>query len=388
MQSHTTHSQTRLHALHHQIHSAIKQQGKITFAELMQYALYTPNLGYYCSEHLPFGKTGDFITAPEISPLFGRSLATQCADIQKYLPEAEIIEFGAGTGALAESLLLSLKEENKLPPAYHIVELNPHLAQQQYQRLQAALPEYIDSIHWCPTPPKVSAGIIICNEILDALPFERFRFSDEGLQQLFVTVTADNQIQAIWQAATADLAQALEPYIALWQDCPIAYESEYCLQAQDFLQQALAAFEQGVALFIDYGFVAHEYYHPDRHQGTWLCHQKHLSHEQVFSQLGLCDITAHVNFTYIAQLAKQFGADVAGYCNQAWFLLSNGLLDFFSAERNTANQETQLKLQNAIHLLTAPQEMGELFKVLALSKNYHADLVGFSMRDDRNRLSI
>jgi len=370
-------SQYLLRSIIQSIHAA---GGKISFAELMQRALYTPQLGYYSSPLRKFGKFGDFVTAPEISPLFSQCLARQCQQVLSHLGQGVILEFGAGSGMMAAELLKELQQLDSLPSVYWIVELSADLQQQQYQTLQQHVPELLNQIQWLDKlPEQPFAGIILANEVLDAMPVERFRVVDGQIQQCYVEVV-DNQLNYQFAPGETELQQAVQ---ALPGHFPDGYESEINLALPAWIQALAAMLDTGLILLIDYGFPQREYYHVQRDQGTLMCHYQHQSHPDPLILLGLQDITAHIDFTAVAQAAVAANLEVAGYTSQANFLLATGLLEKLSSY--SPNDPQFFRLSQQVKLLTLPSEMGELFKAMALTANLDLPLLGFS-RDERGRL--
>jgi|JFJP01.1.fsa_nt_gi SAM-dependent MidA family methyltransferase len=370
-------SQYLLRSIIQSIHAA---GGKISFAELMQRALYTPQLGYYSSPLRKFGKFGDFVTAPEISPLFSQCLARQCQQVLSHLGQGVILEFGAGSGMMAAELLKELQQLDSLPSVYWIVELSADLQQQQYQTLQQHVPELLNQIQWLDKlPEQPFAGIILANEVLDAMPVERFRVVDGQIQQCYVEVV-DNQLNYQFAPGETELQQAVQ---ALPGNFPDGYESEINLALPAWIQALAAMLDTGLILLIDYGFPQREYYHVQRDQGTLMCHYQHQSHPDPLILLGLQDITAHIDFTAVAQAAVAANLEVAGYTSQANFLLATGLLEKLSSY--SPNDPQFFRLSQQVKLLTLPSEMGELFKAMALTANLDLPLLGFS-RDERGRL--
>jgi SAM-dependent MidA family methyltransferase len=372
-----TQSQHLLHSIIQSIHAA---SGKISFAEFMQRALYTPQLGYYSSSLRKFGKSGDFVTAPEISPLFSQCLARQCQQVLSQLERGVILEFGAGSGIMAAELLKELQLLDSLPREYWILELSADLQQQQHETLQQHVPNFINQIHWlAELPQQAFDGIILANEVLDAMPVERFRVANGEIQQCYVTAL-EGQLNYQFAPNSSELFNAVH---ILQLEFPDGYESEINLALASWIKSLAEILNKGLILLIDYGFPQHEYYHEQRQQGTLMCHYRHQSHPDPLILLGLQDITAHVNFTAVAQAAVAANLDVAGYTNQANFLLATGLLDKLST--CSPDDPHFFRLSQQAKMLTLPSEMGELFKVMALTANFDQSLLGF-VRDERGRL--
>lgn len=362
--------------------NAIRQQidhadGKITFADFMQLALYAPGLGYYSANNKKFGEDGDFITAPELSELFSRALAEQCAEVLPTLNNACIIEFGAGTGVMAAAILLHLQQLNCLPEKYFILELSADLIQRQQQTLRQECAELLDRVEWLDhLPEQPLNAIVLANEVLDAMPIELFRVSDPEILQGFVSYDQNNfnlvfktSQDEFFQNATNELRQQ----ITFTPD----YQSEINLMLHPWMRGLSDCIAQGVVLLIDYGYPRSEYYHPQRNQGTLQCFYRHLVHDDFFQLIGLQDITANVDFTAVAEAAVEADFSVLGYTSQGVFLLNNHLLEL----AKSTNTKEQFNLNQQVKFLTLPNEMGEKFKVIALGKNYERDLQGFAQGD-------
>lgn len=370
-------------ALFQYISGIIAEAGPIPFSRYMELALYTPELGYYVNGLRKFGEQGDFVTAPEISPLFGQCLARQCSEILTALGGGDLLEAGAGSGRLAVDVLRGLQQLDCLPRHYFILELSADLRQRQQHTLREALPELADRVYWLDGfPEEPFRGVVLANELLDALPVERFAVGDSRIDLLGVTVEAGRLVDCALPAPKM-LAESLAAL-----DLPPGYHSEISPSARGWIASLAACMTQGVALLIDYGFPQHEFYHPDRYMGTLMCHYRHRSHGNALILPGLQDITAHVNFTDIARSAVGHGMQVPGYTSQAAFLLSLGLdqLATDAMEQDAENVARTLQTAQQVKKLTLPSEMGELFKVIALSKNLDGPLAGFALQDRRNRL--
>ena len=423
-------------ALSQQLSDLIQQKiknasGWISFADFMHMALYTPGLGYYSGGATKFGLAGDFVTAPEISPLFAKTLALQAAQILAS-SGGDILELGAGTGKLAADLLLELQVLNQLPMQYFILEVSGHLRQIQRETLQKKLPlELFKKVVWLDTLPpspqpsptrgegviatalaaainspqpsptrgegvaapqladispsplegegwgegsKGFNGLILANEVLDAIPVHLIVNTSQGLHERGVSFDGD----FIWQdkpLAKGKLHDEVSAY-----SLPINYLTEVCPAASALILSLAEMLENGVILLVDYGFGAAEYYHSQRNQGTLMCHYQHYAHDNPLINIGLQDITAHVNFTQIAMAAEAHGIRLAGHVNQAQFLINCGILEVL-AKTSPNDMATYAPLAAAAQKLLSPAEMGELFKVIAFSKNFDAPLIGFKDGD-------
>lgn len=336
----------------------------------MQKALYDPIDGYYQSDRPKWGLEGDFITAPELTPLFGQSLAIQCMQILPELEKPVLFELGAGSGQLCIDILTYLEQHDALPEAYWILEISAALQAQQKEKIAKQLPHLVDSVHWLSAwPEKPYEGIIIANEVLDAMPVHRFILDDAGILEQYVQLVNDRWVWHNEPCQNPLLREYLQKVLP--SDLPRPYMSEANLWVDGWLASAAESLRKGVFLILDYGFPRHEFYHPDRSQGTLMCHYKNQAHPDPLIHVGMQDITAHVDFTQVAEAARKAGFDIAGYTTQAAFLMNNGLLALL--EKNLT-----LETQQAVKILLHPHEMGELFKVLALTKQVTIALNGTS----------
>lgn len=360
--------------------------GHITFARYMQLALYEPGLGYYSAGSYKFGPAGDFITAPELSPLFSRCVARQCEQVLQACG-GDILEFGAGSGAMARDVLAALEAAGRLPGRYLIVEVSGELRERQRAALTAAVPHLADRVRWLDAPPESGfTGVMLANEVLDAFPVHRFSIGADGRAREDY-VTWDGAAFA-WRsgplsdAAVGRALAAMDAAIGL-ASLGTGYRAEIGLLAGAWINAAARTLSRGLLLIIDYGFPRAEYYHPQRRDGTLMCHYRHRAHADPFLWPGLQDITAHVDFTAVAEAAVAADLAVAGYTNQANFLLATGLEDAVAADADPA---ALLAVAQQIRRLTLPQGMGELFKAMALTRGLDVAPRGFRLRDYRGRL--
>ena len=367
-----------------------EQGGWIGFDQFMQMALYQPELGYYTGPSAKFGEEGDFVTAPLIGALFAGCVAAQCGQIITELRQTteiiSIYEFGAGSGNLARDLLSALEDIGSLPDQYVIIETSGQLQQQQRDTLDQLPSSLRQKIHWKSSLPDVISGIVLANELLDAMPCKRLVLDQDGLAVELGVANDDNGFR--WAAGEQLVGGSARFDIAITDP---GYQTEIGMQAEAWIRTVGGLLESGAMLLIDYGFAAGEFYHPDRRGGTLMCHYRHFAHDDPFFRPGLQDITAHVDFSAIARAARQTDLQVSGYCNQANFLLSCGLIDILAACQNDVvaddNQTRHmLELTGEVKKLTMPHEMGELFKVIALTKNYHQPLKGFTLRNNAYQL--
>ncbi|MEN9916408.1 MAG: hypothetical protein RLY40_340 [Pseudomonadota bacterium] len=356
----------------------------ISFERFMELALYEPKSGYYTAGLDKFGKAGDFTTAPEISPLFARCIGRQCLQVFSHLAQPDIFEIGAGTGQLAIDLLLFLEQQHRLPNSYKIFEISPSLRQRQQQHLQQHIPHLFPLIEWLDAWPILPIkGVILANEVVDALPVQQFFWTDKNIQEVRVAYENDRFIYRLLSLDKLLKSQLIQLKSRYFPEIK-TYQSEVRTQLLAWMNQLSDTLEQGLALIIDYGFPAQEYYHPDRANGTLMCYYQHRAHADPLSLVGLQDITASVDFSGLAQAAVQSGLQVAGFTSQAAFLLNNDLLPL---TEKCYDEISTMDVNRQVHLLTSPSEMGELIKVMGLTRNCESlPLNGFKLYDKRMRL--
>lgn len=369
------HSQKLCAAIHHDI---ALQGGWIPFSRFMELALYAPGLGYYSAGASKFGAAGDFITAPELSALFGHTLAHQLVEIMT-LSTPHILELGAGSGKLALDVLSELERLQQLPDTYSILEVSADLRQRQQALLQTHLPHLSSRIRWLDALPAEISGAVIGNEVLDALPVHLVRWSDSRILERGVGSAGKIFTWEERLIETEALATLAHQY-----NVPNHYLSEISLAARGLVSSLSQRLRKGALLLIDYGFGAGEYYHPQRSSGTLMCHYRHHAHDDPFYHVGLQDITSHVDFTAVAESAIDQGAHLLGYTTQAHFLINGGITDLIS-HVSPDNLRDYLPLSAQIQKLTSPAEMGELFKVIALGKGIDAPLRNF-LTGDKSRM--
>ncbi|UOP04851.1 class I SAM-dependent methyltransferase [Conchiformibius kuhniae] len=348
-------------------------QGILPFSRFMALALYHPQHGYYTGGAHKIGAGGDFVTAPELTPLFARTLAVQLAQL---LPQTDgnVYEFGAGTGALAAQLLHALPEIRQ----YVIVEVSPDLAERQRAHIAAHAPEHAEKVVHLSRLPEHFDGIIIGNEVLDAMPVERVkRTADGGFRRIGVAWRGGKFVFEEQNLDDENLLQAAAHYFPPVPD----YVSELHPEQHAFVRTLAEKLRRGGMIFLDYGFDAAQYYHPQRADGTLMGHHRHHSIHDPFFRIGLTDLTAHVNFTDIAQAGCDSGLDLIGYTTQARFLLNLGIAGIMAQAHPDPRSPDYIQAAAAVQVLTAPQEMGELFKVIAFGKNVDADWLGFTHGD-------
>lgn len=383
------------------LRAAIESQpeGFLPFDQFMQLCLYAPQWGYYTAGSTIFGgdvPTGDFTTAPELTPLFGQAVAQQAAQILDQCTAHGhppiILEFGAGTGALAAPVIASLKDQ--FPNLeYWILELSPTLRARQQEHLQS----YIDSgitVRWLDQLPESFAGCILANEVMDAMPVHWLERIHDTVLEYGVCFDPNSNGPVPFGLTSRPAKEELSQLAQQRMPAIEGYRSEINLHAEGWIRAMGDWLKFGAALIIDYGFPQHEYYHPQRHEGTLMCHFRHHSHDQPLIYPGLQDITAHVDFTALADAALEAQLEVYGYTNQGTFLLNCGIaqqLEILHAELGTSADEEQsrhwTRIAGACQKLLSESEMGELFKVLAIGKGIEPPLLGFFRGDRRDRLA-
>ena len=336
----------------------------ISFAEYMQLCLYTPGLGYYSAGSHKLGQGGDFTTAPEISSLFSQALAQHIEDALCQCSQRYLFEFGAGSGQMALDILLALQQQDCLPERYFIIEASADLRQRQQQKI-ATNPELAERVHWLDTLPDNMEGVVVANELCDAMPVHLLHFDEQQVWDRGVIWEHDGLQWHDLPISSAALAERASQIQALIE--PRNYLTEVNLAAEGWLRSLAARMQQGTIFIIDYGYPQSEYYHPQRGQGTLMCHYQHHAHDDPFIYPGLQDITAHIDFTALAEAALNSGLSVTSFQSQADFLVAGDILEISQA--NQAQDEfTKLKQAGELKRLLLPQQMGETFKVLTLTK--------------------
>ncbi|WP_190600776.1 class I SAM-dependent methyltransferase [Candidatus Vesicomyidisocius sp. SY067_SCS001] len=353
----------------------IQNTSPIGFDEFMNLALYYPTLGYYRSGLEKFSENGDFITAPETSDLFGFCLAKQCAQVLN--GTNDILEFGSGSGILATQILLELGRLQRLPQKYYILELSGELKHRQAETIGKVLPELIDRIVWLDELPSDFSGVIIANEVLDAMPAKRVIYKNKQFYELGVDY---HENEFFWKKFDF-------PYqnnkILLPNNVIEDYKTEINLYAIAWINSLYNATNKALVLLIDYGMSRDEYFHPQRLDGTLRCYYQHKASENPFVNIGKQDITTSVNFSDIADQASISGFKVRGYATQALFLISLGISDYLLKQKD---KNECMNLAQQIKQLVLPSVMGESFKVLALSKKLSIKLIGFVEQDLSGKL--
>jgi SAM-dependent MidA family methyltransferase len=352
--------------------------GWLSFERFMDLALYAPGLGYYSGGARKLGVDGDFTTAPEVSGLFGRCVALQCAEVLRVLREPVILEIGAGSGRLAADVLARLESLGDLPESYRILEISADLRERQRAFLEECVPHLLDRIEWLDGPPEEPfEGVLLANEVLDALPVARFRWHAHGVEELGVAIEAQHFSWAARPArpAMAQACHRLQEAAGGWDD---GYVSEYCPRTGAWARAITRGLHKGAALWFDYGLPRAQYYLPERHDGTLICHYRHRVSGDPFANLGLQDITAWVDFTSLAEASRDAEFELAGFTTQAHFLAGTGI----DREMRLAagDDETAFaRLANQARQLMLPGEMGERFKAMAWLRGLDIPLSGFEL---------
>ena len=359
------------------IHS---NQGWMSFDRFMDFALYDPELGYYTGALRKFGEKGDFVTASEISNFFAKTLCIQFKEIFQSVSRS-IIEIGAGSGQFALQVIQSLSSDHENINHYFILEISPSLRKQQYELLTKNLPSHLFSkIQWIDEIPKEYEGIIFCNEFLDALPVELIKKDSGMYYQKGIGIEND---LLVWKEKPIDDISNYEE-IDL-KNLPDDYVAEYPLYIKNWLKKISQSLNKGIVFIIDYGFNQREYFHEQRSQGTLMCHFKHYAHDNPLIQVGIQDITTHVNFSYVAREASKLGLNITGFISQANFLINCGILNLLETI-NLEDRALYMKSVSEVQKLLSPSEMGDLFKVMTLEKNIDKDLLGLKQNNRITRL--
>lgn len=375
-------------------------RGWIPFSRFMERSLYTPGLGYYTGGSVKLGSAGDFTTAPEMTPLFGRALAHTLASLLE-VTAPRVLEVGAGSGRLAADILLELERMGQVPASYEILDLSGELVERQKKTLKRCCPHLTDRVRWRTILPDTFNGVVIGNEVLDAMPVNLVEWGRQGIVERGVGLGTCGEF--VWshrpvQGPVREMAERLRDDLCspggAWAEDPEVtgvmdgYLSELGVQAWYWITEWMKCIEQGAMLLVDYGFPRREYYHPERDRGTLMCHYRHHAHPDPFYLPGLQDITAHVDFTAVAEAACAAGGEVLGYTSQAAFLLDAGITQLLG--ECPADDPAYLAQAGAVNRLLSPAEMGELFKVIALGKglpaSIHGRVPGFRRGDRTGRL--
>lgn len=369
------------------IHEEIDgNNGSISFERFMGMALYEPGLGYYSAGARKFGRDGDFTTAPETSSLFSACLARQCEQVFELTGSAYVLELGAGSGVMASDILTELQRRQNLPDQYCILETSADLRERQQQLLRERHPDYFDRIHWLDTlPDRRINGIVLANEVLDAIPVNRFSLLNGTVHELVVGHDGD-KFNWLTRPAAEELVVDVNTRLAgIIDTLPEGYSSEINALIMPLLRALSETMARGAIVFIDYGYPRQEYYHPQRDSGTLVCHYRHRSHDDPFVNIGIQDISAFVDFSAVAEHGHGVGLEINGYTSQAAFLLSSGMEQVI--REHGSHDETEIyRLSQQAGQLLLPGQMGEKFKVMALSRGLGEILSGFSLANHVHRL--
>jgi SAM-dependent MidA family methyltransferase len=346
--------------------------GWMPFSRFMELALYAPGYGYYAAGAHKIGAAGDFVTAPEITPMFARCISMQARQVLEHTA-GEILELGPGSGVLAADLFGELKAQGATPVKYRLLEVSPDLRERQRALIAERHPDDIGRFEWVDALPGKIRGLVVANEVLDVLPCSLVHRLGSEIFELGVVLS---EAGFAWDDARLRDGELKRRAAAVMPPGDYDYLTEVNLAAEALVRTVAASLEAGLALFIDYGFASGEYYHPQRSMGTLRCHYRHRFHNDPFFLPGLQDITAHVDFTSMAAAAQAGGAEVMGYTTQAYFLISCGLAVLVSGG-DPSMTLSRLKATSAVHRLINPSEMGELFKVLGIGRGIDPPLIGF-----------
>jgi len=368
----------------------LENNGSIGFEQYMQMALYEPALGYYSAGSSKFGEQGDFITAPELSSIFSRCLAKQCQQVLSEISSGCILELGPGTGVMAIDILRELERNNVLPSIYYMLEPSADLRQRQQQRVKNEIPHLEERIIWLEhLPEKMIEGVILANEVIDAMPVKRIVF-DHEIEEYAVTCESESSGQTRFQWVNKKFDQksmniVQELLDTLKETLPTPYTTEINFYLKPWLNSLNDILDKGLILISDYGYPRQEFFHPQRHAGTLICHYRHHAHDDPFLYPGLQDITASVDFTAVAEAAVDIGLHVSGFTTQAHFLIACGL-DEIVSDHDSDDVTKKVEITHQVSRLTMPGEMGEKFKFIGLTKSLDIQLKGFDFIDQRARL--
>ena len=372
-----------------QLLSVIQQKiadagGKISFADYMNYCLYMPGLGYYSAGCHKLGTLGDFTTAPEISSLFSRTLAHQIKDVLQQTEQGNILEFGAGSGKMAVDILTELETNHCLPEHYYIIEASADFRQRQQQTIESSIPHLAEKAVWLDALPENFHGVIVANEVCDAMPVHCLEFKNGTISERYIETNGSGLQWCNGEVSQPQLAQRAIDIQLLLGDNDVC--TEVNLAAEAWLASIAGILKQGGMFIIDYGHPRTSYYHPQRNTGSLMCYYQHQGHDNPLILQGLQDITAHIDFTALAQVALNNGLDVEGFQSQADFLLAGGITELAMTESPQLDELGTIQQAGEIKQLTLPSEMGETFKVLTLTKHLDQLLPKIQLGDRRYSL--
>ena len=353
--------------------------GVIPFSRFMELALYEPRYGYYMSGLRKLGEGGDFVTAPELGDLFSRCLLKLINHVLGRQEGGEVLELGAGTGVMAAQLLAEMERTGTLPERYLILDIGDDLRRRQRNTIETLVPGCLDRVVWLTELPQGFRGVVLANEVADALPVDRFCVSDGQVKGIGVSWNDSGFEDAPFTLQGSEVER-----LSQWR-LPDGYCSETGLYARAWMRTLCQSMDSGMILVVDYGYPDSELYHPMRSEGTLMCHYRHYAHGNPYTHIGLQDITAHVDFSALARCAHETGHSVLGFTTQASFLLSLGILELIDPDPTTIDADS-ISLAQQVKRLTLPSAMGETFKALAVGSGIEGPLPGFTISDQRARL--
>ena len=366
---------------------AIAENGsRIRFDQFMEIAMFSPGHGYYDSMNKIFGDEGDFTTAPEISSFFGKCIAQQVRQLMADMGPIDLLEFGAGSGILAQTILMELEKYDSLPQNYYIYDISPSLRGRQFTHLKKHVPHLLDKLEWLNDIPEKFNGMIIANEVLDAMPVHRVVFRENGKhEETYVTLKDDQLVFEDGPLSSIEIQKEMDNIMQLCPDIKDGYRSEINLAVKDWAAQVSQSLGKGLVLLIDYGCMRVEYYQPIHHQGKLMCYFQHKAHDEPLLYPGIQDVTCHVDFSLVADTFEEQGLNVAGYTSQAFFLAGCGLEKLYQ-QLDSSDEKKFIEESRNLERLIMPDSMGETFKVIGLTKEINEDLIGFSVSDQKDSL--
>ncbi len=370
------------------IRAEITRAGSIPFWHFMEMALYAPGLGYYSAGKTKFGASGDFVTAPELGDLFACAMARSTSNVLRASADTVFLEIGGGSGKFAAAALAEWETLGTLPRHYWILDRSAELRARQLETLTTRVPHLVHRVQWLDVPPEQSwRGVLFANEVIDALPAHRFVMRDGEVREMHVATDRENRLCLVEREADTMLIAAAS-HVASDLDAPITdgYRSEILPQLPYWIEAVCGTLEAGLVVFVDYGYPRHEFYHPERRDGTLTCHYHHRVHDDALLWPGLQDITTWVDFTALAEAATRAGWPLAGFTSQAQFLLAAGLLDMLQIEQLNADEAGRYALAQQVKRLTLPGEMGERFKVMCFARGIDGVPPAFTAYDQSRRL--
>lgn len=363
-----------------------KHGGRIRFDQFMEIAMFAPGFGYYDSVNRIFGDDGDFITAPEISSFFGKCLARQVHQLMGVMGHTNILEFGAGSGILAQTILTELEKLGQLPDTYYIYDISPTLRGRQFGKLKRNIPHLLDRVEWLSDIPQDFNGIIIANEVLDAMPVHRVVFQQNGNhKETYITLKDGKLVQEDGPVSSIEIKNEMDSIMHLRPDIKDGYRSEINLVVKDWVARVSKMLGQGVVFLIDYGCTRTEYYEPVNSEGKLICYFQHHPHGDPLLYPGIQDVTSHVDFSLVADAFQKQGLNVAGYTNQSFFLAGCGLESLYQ-ELDSSDEKKLDEESRSLERLIMPNAMGEIFKAIAIAKDIDVDLIGFSVSNQKDSL--